>query len=44
MNIFETISNFIGVRISDAEINANEWILCPHCSVNILKNDVEDNN
>ena len=44
MSIFESIKNFFTGRISDEEVAANEWVLCPKCQVNILKEILDDNN
>ena len=44
MGIFEQIKNFFTCRISDEEVAAHEWVLCPKCQVNIMKEDLDGNN
>ena len=44
MSIFENIKNFFTGKISDEEVAAHEWVLCPKCQVNIMKEDLDDNN
>lgn len=43
MNIIEIIKKFLTPVISDEEVAAHEWILCPKCNVNITKEDLQDN-
>lgn len=42
--LLKSIINFLTGRISDEEVAAHEWILCPNCQVNIIKEDLEGNN
>ena len=44
MSIFENIKKIFTGRISDEEVAAHEWVLCPKCQVNNLKEDLEANN
>lgn len=44
MSIFEKIKNLLTDKISDEEIAAHEWVLCPKCQVNITKEDLDCNN
>lgn len=39
MGFFENIRTLFSGKISDEEVEANEWILCPKCNTNILKED-----
>lgn len=40
---FEKIKNLFSGRITDEEVESNEWLLCPKCSVNIMKDDLISN-
>jgi acetyl-CoA carboxylase beta subunit len=42
--MFERIKNFLTGKISDEDVNAHEWIFCPNCQVNIMKEDLDNNN
>jgi len=44
MNFIEKFINFINGKISDEEVDSNDWVLCPKCSVNVLRQDLLDNN
>ena len=43
MKIFAKLKEFFTGRISDEEVASHDWVLCPRCSVNIMKEDLVAN-
>mgnify|MGYP003292541301 CR=1 FL=1 len=42
--IFDWFKSLFVGEISDEEVNARDWVLCPRCEVHIEKCDLESNN
>ena len=43
MRILARLKEFLTGRISDEEVDAHDWVLCPKCSVNVMKEDLLEN-